>query len=203
MVLDERVAQFVLDHRNGCATKVFRVVTELGSFHTVAPLALVVALVLLHRRDIFHAVALVVSVSAAEAASDLLKLACGRARPPAGQALVHVTGYALPSGHTTQATAFFGALALIVARRGAPRGLAWAARGSAALVAASVGVSRVYLGVHWATDVVAGWVLGASILAGVGSFDPSRSRGRRPVLRGAGGEGRTHAGQPPGRSGYR
>ena len=189
MVLDERVAQFVLEHRNACATKVFRVVTELGSFHTAAPAALVVALVLVRRRDVFQAVALIVSVSAAEAGSHLLKLVCGRARPPVGQALVHVTGYALPSGHATQATAFFGALALIVARRGVPRVRARAVWSSAALVAALVGASRVYLGVHWATDVVAGWVLGTAVLVGVWSFDPSRPRGRRHVLRGSGTRG--------------
>lgn len=176
MGLDTRILDYVVAHRSAGADAAFRALTELGSLHTVVPIAAVTALVLYRRRDVANAVLILGVVIAAELVSDVLKLAFGRARPPAAEALVHATGHAFPSGHTTQATAFYGALAIVIARRGASRSFLRRIWCAAFAVAFAVGVSRVYLGVHWPSDVVAGWVTGACIVACAVSLVPSGAR---------------------------
>lgn len=113
--------------------------------------------------------ALVAGVGAAAAVLvPVSKGLIGRARPPLDDRLVAVDSAAFPSGHTTGAVAVTGVLVVLCYLRFRHR---MAVRCTVALVAVFVGLvglSRVYLGVHWATDVLAGWSLGALlVLAGV------------------------------------
>ena len=94
----------------------------------------------------------------------LLKMVLDRSRPPAADRLVAETNESLPSGHATMSVVVIGTIVV----------LAWAGRGAwarAAMVAAAaawigaVGATRVYLGVHWVSDVLAGWAVGAAWLA--------------------------------------
>jgi membrane-associated phospholipid phosphatase len=78
--------------------------------------------------------------------------------------IVHT--YSFPSGHSAGNMMLFGALAMLAGRRGAY----WAAGGAIALI----GVSRVWLGVHWPSDVMAGWIEGAGWLAFCGVWLPAR-----------------------------
>ena len=92
-----------------------------------------------------------------------LKAAVGRARPTLWPRLVEATGYSFPSGHALGSAALYGFLAHVLARRWPARRLALYAAG--VLMALYVGGGRLYLGVHWPSDVLAGWTLGA-LLAG-------------------------------------
>jgi undecaprenyl-diphosphatase len=88
-----------------------------------------------------------------------------RARPPAILAIGRFPGFSFPSGHTTEATAVYGVLAAIVAVNTASWRHKVAAWTVAVSIAALVGLSRLYLGAHWLTDVSGGWALGALWLA--------------------------------------
>ena len=90
-----------------------------------------------------------------------LKAAFARARPDLVDHLVEVVSPSFPSGHALMSAAVYLTLAGLLGRRGvdAPvrRSLFWLAVALVLLI----GISRVYLGVHWPSDVLGGWVLGA------------------------------------------
>jgi membrane-associated phospholipid phosphatase len=99
--------------------------------------------------------------------SATVKLVTARARPQLSWTLVEAVGPAFPSGHSLRALVVYGALAWLAAplvRRRAARAALWA---GTALVVGTVGFSRVYLGVHWTTDVLAGYALGVIWLLAV------------------------------------
>jgi membrane-associated phospholipid phosphatase len=96
---------------------------------------------------------------------DIVKPAVGRARPPAAlQVGGPDLGNAFPSGHATQTIGFYGMLAAVLIIWYAPR-LRRSFVIGAALVTIVVGASRLYLGVHWLTDVLGGYALGLTWLA--------------------------------------
>jgi membrane-associated phospholipid phosphatase len=90
-----------------------------------------------------------------------------RPRPPAGAWLTKPEGFSLPSKHTTLAALTAGACADSAGVRGIPRLLI------PLLAAAGVGASRVFLGVHWPSDVVAGWLFAEGWLQLAGSVVPT------------------------------
>lgn len=104
------------------------------------------------RYALFSVIALVGSVGLGQ----LLKSIFMRPRPNLFTPLVHAAGYSFPSGHTLAAISLYGfwAFALWQARE---RGIALCA----GILAVSIGISRVYLGVHYASDVLASWAVGA------------------------------------------
>ena len=141
-----------------------RVLTHLGATDVALPLGLLVAVVLYRAGDRPATVALVGSYTATQAVVTLVKVIVERARPDSAEALATAGGYAFPSGHSATAVALYGALALIVARHGDAR-VRRAAIAAAVALSVLVGVTRVYLGVHYPTDVLAGWLLGGAVLA--------------------------------------
>lgn len=89
-----------------------------------------------------------------------LKWFFARARPDFSQALLVEESLSYPSGHTMVAVVLYGWLAYLVLRSHVVRSVRVAAVLAAVVISLSVGVSRVYLGVHWLSDVVAGYVVG-------------------------------------------
>ncbi|MQS17392.1 phosphatase PAP2 family protein [Streptomyces kaniharaensis] len=94
--------------------------------------------------------------------ATLVKDVVARTRPPLASAVVAETGFSFPSRHTTVATALLLAMAYLLARRTSRRALTAVWWATALALAALVAASRVYLGVHWATDVTAGFALGGA-----------------------------------------
>ncbi|WP_229400891.1 phosphatase PAP2 family protein [Micromonospora okii] len=98
--------------------------------------------------------------------SPLLKLLVGRERPDLLDPVAHAAGYSFPSGHAVNAALAAGVLLVVFLPYARERPAArWALWAAAVVLAGLTGVSRVALGVHWTSDVVAGWLLGAATVA--------------------------------------
>ena len=143
------------------AVDVARIVTDLGAFPTVATLVLTTAILLLARRHLVEAGALLAGAVLVYAAVQLAKQGIDRPRP--AHPLEPASKSSFPSGHAVYSTLWI-AVALVVARALPGLGRRAALIGLATAIAAVVGLSRVYLRTHYWSDVAAGWGLGAGIL---------------------------------------
>ena len=138
-----------------------RAVTFLGDSRFIYPAALLAALALARRGRSGEAILFAAGVVGAGVSEALLKLAVSRPRPELTEPLVRVSTFSYPSGHAALSVAFFGGLAAAVFLRTENPAARAAAIGGAALAAGAVALTRLDLGVHWATDVAAGILIGA------------------------------------------
>jgi len=141
-------------------------IADLAASDTVLGLTALVALVLAARRHWHGALALAVSVAATQGVVAIVKLLVARDRPPGDDAMVHAAGYSFPSAHSATSVALYGVLALIAAHELRGRVSRMWCVAAAGILCMAVGVSRVYLGAHYPTDVLAGWLLGCVIALG-------------------------------------
>jgi len=150
----------VAAQRSAALTEVARVVTWAGSAFLLVPLALIACLALVRASLRREALAVALSLGGAMLISDWVKLLVSRPRPPV-EHLQAVTGSSFPSGHATQASAFWFSLVFVLPAAGASSRLTHVAEGLALVIVLAVAASRVYLGVHYPSDVVAGMLLGS------------------------------------------
>ncbi len=139
-----------------------RDITALGGFTVVILLTIVATLLLVFHQRRREALIFAGTVILAYASSEVLKAFYDRDRPMLVAHGSIVYSQSFPSGHSTAAAATFLTLATVLASfetRRRSKALIYALAITAMI---AVGVSRVYLGVHWPTDVLAGWALGAS-----------------------------------------
>jgi membrane-associated phospholipid phosphatase len=160
---DEAAFEVAADLEATWLTDVSKVVTAFGSSTATLALAALVAIALAARRHWREVVVLVVAVAIVHLAVPALKDAIDRPRPLGG--LVETDGSSFPSGHAAYAV-IYPWLAVTIAvrlRPGMTRASLLIVAGIA--VAAAIGLSRVYLRVHFLSDVSAGWGLGVSAFA--------------------------------------
>jgi membrane-associated phospholipid phosphatase len=148
--LDQSVLDAMHRIENGTAVAVAKIVTVLGTLPATATVALVAAFAL--RRRPAEIATLVASVVVIYIAVHVTKAATARPRPP--DPLARATLFSFPSGHAAYSTIYV-AVALATKRA--------ALVAAAVVLALAIGATRLYLRVHWATDVLAGWALGAAI----------------------------------------
>lgn len=159
VVVDHSAARWAGSNTGATATRVLEVITLLGSTPVIVAVAVAGAVYGIARwRSPSIPLFFLVVVLGQFLTSNAIKFAVDRARPDL-HPLVGFSGPSFPSGHSTAAAATYAALALVMARGRSPRVRA-ALAGIAVGIAVAVACSRVFLGVHWASDVVAGLLLG-------------------------------------------
>src|SRR6478752_9078796 len=144
--IDPIVWQWMVDHRTPAMTTLAIVVTEVGSTVSMTIIALVTIGYLLIKRRRGDAVLVAVVAAGAGLLVRVGKATVGRERPPVEYRLVTETNESFPSGHALASAAILGVVLGV------------------GLFVVAIGLSRLYLGVHWATDVLAGWVTGLAWL---------------------------------------
>jgi membrane-associated phospholipid phosphatase len=163
--LDSPVTGWLVAHRVAWLTVAMRIVTQLGSaWFVILLLSMVTAAVLARHAGRTLAATGPVSAAGAALLVTTVKLLIARPRPTVGDVVAVASGFSFPSGHSAQAVATYGALAWI-ATHTIMRSGRWRAWVAACVIALLIGFSRLYLGVHWLSDVVGGLVLGAAWLA--------------------------------------
>jgi undecaprenyl-diphosphatase len=162
---------------------VMRGFTFMGSPFAVLPIALAVVVWAVRKSETRAAVAFVIVLVMTEALNVVLKHTFERARPTLFQEIETLHSYSFPSGHAMAAAAIYGMLGVVVARL-APTHRRLLVAGLPILIL-MIGISRIYLGVHWPSDVLAGFAAGAFIvLAGALTLDGIPHAGKEsPVWR--------------------
>lgn len=196
--LDDGAHSWVIEHRGGWDTALAGVVTWGGVTYLTLPLLVVVGAAARRRGTARIRLGAGALLAGAASLGVYLGLAVnawvGRARPPISDWAGAAGGPAFPSGHTTAATLFALACVWAIAPRvrpGWPRTALWSAAVGYAVL---VGWSRVWLGVHWPSDVVGGWLLGLAFaaLAAAALTLARRRQSRRTSTRCADGAERLH-----------
>ncbi|HSK93685.1 MAG TPA: phosphatase PAP2 family protein [Candidatus Angelobacter sp.] len=139
-------------------------VTELGSTWAVTLLAGVAIALGVLIGPWRHGIIAAAVIAGASLLNGTLKRVIARERPELLAPMLTESGYSFPSGHSALGMVGWGVLAVLVSRTRLPRVARIGIVAVFGLIVFLVGVSRVYLGVHYPTDVIAGWLLGAVIV---------------------------------------
>jgi membrane-associated phospholipid phosphatase len=169
LAFDEGVRSFIHSHASPALTFIMRLMTNLGSALWLIVLGLCVAVAFTLAKWWRGAALFVVTMAGAIMLNITLKLIFRRARPDSYFETLQPSSFSFPSGHALLSLCFYGVVAYIIARSlSSPtvRLLIWTI---AALIVGLIGLSRVYLGVHYPTDVLASyavalaWVITVSV----------------------------------------
>jgi undecaprenyl-diphosphatase len=159
--IDDPVNRLFISHRDPTLTSASKAITFLGSAPVLIFLVLLVGLVWFLRRRTWRPLLLGIGAyGGATILSNSIKALIDRPRPPASEWLVHVSGSAFPSGHATESVAVYGIIAALAAAATPYWGRRVGVWVGALIIWTMVGTTRLYLGVHWLTDVLGGTALG-------------------------------------------
>jgi undecaprenyl-diphosphatase len=178
--IDRAVLTWMSRLRTPALTAIMIDVTALGSPTLIIVFSVVALFVVLALRDRRGALYLVISSTGAWLWTTVTKDVVERRRPTEVEHLVKVSGFSYPSGHSLSAAALYLSLALIAGSHLRKPAAKAALAAGAFFLMAMVAVSRVYLGVHYPSDVVSGGLLGAAwalIVAAVFSIAAARPAG--------------------------
>ena len=172
--IDDWWLDVMVDIRNQPYTRFCELLSVLGSAAVMWPLRAVAVVLLLARRRYVQLAAFLVAILTSELCIGPLKALIERPRPP--DSLVATSGFSFPSGHAVAAAVTAAGLVIALIPPGRGR-LHWEIQ--AGLVTFVMALSRVYLGAHWLSDVVAGSLMGLGLaLLWPAVFEEGRARRR-------------------------
>jgi membrane-associated phospholipid phosphatase len=176
--LDRAVAGWLHTHETGFATDVVSAVTQLGGATVLLVITLVASLALALARCLAHAALMGGALAGGEALNMALKAAFARPRPSFSDPIATASGFSFPSGHAMVSLTVYGALAFVIVATTKSRRARVLVLGTATALVLAIGFSRLYLGVHYVSDVLAAYGAGVAwlMLCGFGLLGASRLR---------------------------
>ena len=176
---DHAVMEFIQSGGPTGRLRILASITELGSTGAVTIIAIVClaigALIGPWRHGVIGAAVIGLTALGVE----VVKAGVGRDRPEILDPIVEEHGFSFPSGHATLSMTAYGVLTVLIWRSRIPRPAKVAATAVVVALVFVIGVSRVWLGVHFPVDVIAGWLIGAVIV--LLYADLTRGVSREPV----------------------
>lgn len=173
---DYSILKWIFQFRSSALNGVMVDLTALGSPAIVTLLSIIFFIVFMLLKDRISALHLLAASIGGGILSRLFKIMIGRERPQIIPRLVEVSGFSYPSGHSLFAASIYLTLAIIACRHFGSLGQRAAIFALSVTVICLVGLSRIYLGVHYPSDVASGILLGASwafiLGAAVSRFHP-------------------------------
>jgi undecaprenyl-diphosphatase len=165
IAVDHRLAFWFNQHATTTVTRIAEVITFAGSPVLLTLASITAALILFYRRAWYCSMAFLLTVGGGALLNSALKYLFQRPRPIFEHPLIHASGYSFPSGHMMGAMLFYGFMAVIVVTQ--VNQWRWRALAPllAFLLAILIGLSRVYLGAHYLSDVMAAAAAGLAWLA--------------------------------------
>ena len=158
--LDHSLEATIALHRTPLLTDVFLFITSLGDARIITVVVVSLLLVLWRHKRYAYKVGLLVSLLGALGTAEILKLVVERPRPLPPIELIHEAGYSFPSMHAATSMATYGFLIYVIWRLVHPPHHRAPAIALSAVLILLIGCSRMYLGVHYLTDVIAGYAIG-------------------------------------------
>jgi membrane-associated phospholipid phosphatase len=161
---DVRFMNLIAALRSIATANFFLLFTLLGNWQFIISLGVVIIVVLILLKEKRKSFFLAIGVIGGGIVYSILKLIIHRTRPDIGFSLIPRSGYAFPSGHATISLIFYGTICCGLLRTLKIRWLKILSIILTIILIFLIGFSRIYLGVHWVSDVLAGWALGMAFL---------------------------------------
>jgi len=155
--LDLKINAYAIKVANPGLTAFLGTITHLGSIYLVVMVAVIVGAILFIRKNWWRLLALFLAVAIGQAVLNILKVIFQRPRP---ETEMFVFGSSFPSGHVFSAIVIYGFCIYLTFRFINNAAVKWIVTALLALLILLIGFSRVYLGVHWLSDVLAGYATG-------------------------------------------
>lgn len=158
---DEIIYRMVISVKKETVTNVFKTITQFGSAIGLVLIALI-SLILCKNKKVVASIA--INLASCGLLNHILKIVIQRQRPPLEYRMVEESSFSFPSGHSMSSIAFYGLIIYFVFKNMKNIKLRNIICMALGLLIFFIGLSRIYLGVHYASDVLAGFVLGLAYL---------------------------------------
>jgi len=164
-LIDDPVRNAVISTRSDWLTPVMKAITYMGNWQTITVICLI--LLAFRKTRLTYGVPLSIGALFVSLANKGIKAIVMRPRPDQVMFLIEQGGWSFPSGHSITSMFFYGMAIWLIRRNVTDPRLANILTVLLAIPMVLIGVSRVYLGVHYPTDVLAGWCLGVLVIAAI------------------------------------
>lgn len=162
-LIDDSIGNTVISTRRDWLTPIMKAITYMGNWQTITAICMV--LLLLKRTRLAYGVPLSIGAIVVSLANKGIKAIVMRPRPDEAMFLIEQGGWSFPSGHAITSMFFYGMLIWLIRKNVKNHKLADILTVLLVIPMILVGISRIYLGVHYPTDVLAGWSLGILAIA--------------------------------------
>ena len=161
LMIDTVVYKFAVEFlRNDILTVIMKIITSFGN---AIPVLLIAIIIIINTKDKKMPIWIILNLFFATVLNQILKYIVQRNRPE-GYRLIDESGYSFPSGHSMVSTAFYGFLIYLVIKKVKNKYLRNVLVILLGILIVLIGFSRVYLGVHYASDVIAGFFISIAYL---------------------------------------